>query len=54
MRGEITALHSNKTWMLLSRFLYANVVGCKWVYKIKKITTLYIMITYSRDSQLKD
>ncbi|KAJ0787642.1 putative RNA-directed DNA polymerase [Helianthus annuus] len=35
MRSEMSALHSNKTWVLVPAPTDANIVGCKWVYRIK-------------------
>lgn len=36
MRAKISALHSNRTWVLVPPSSCTNVVGCKWVYKIKR------------------
>lgn len=36
MHTEIMALHSNRTWVLVSPPANANIVGCKWVGKIKR------------------
>ncbi|KAK9053993.1 hypothetical protein SSX86_025068 [Deinandra increscens subsp. villosa] len=36
MNTEITALHSNQTWVLVPAPPKANIVGCKWVYRIKR------------------
>ncbi|KAM2227703.1 hypothetical protein ACFXTI_014482 [Malus domestica] len=36
MKEEIAALHSQKTWTLVPLPLDKNLVGCKWIYKIKK------------------
>ncbi|KAJ0572915.1 putative RNA-directed DNA polymerase [Helianthus annuus] len=35
MRAEIDALHANQTWCLVQPPTGANIVGCKWVYRIK-------------------
>lgn len=35
MRSEITTLHANGTWFLVPYKPFINVVGCRWVYKIK-------------------
>ncbi|KAM0063403.1 putative RNA-directed DNA polymerase [Helianthus debilis subsp. tardiflorus] len=35
MRAEIDALHANQTWRLVQAPTDANIVGCKWVYRIK-------------------
>jgi histone deacetylase 1/2 len=36
MQEEITALHKNGTWHLVLAVKGANVIDCKWVYKIKR------------------
>jgi hypothetical protein len=36
MREEIQALHANRTWTLVSFHPSMNVVGNRWVYKIKR------------------
>jgi histone deacetylase 1/2 len=33
---EFNALLANKTWTLVLKPLNANLVGCKWVYKVKR------------------
>jgi hypothetical protein len=38
MREEIKALHAQGTWDLVSLSPAKNLVGCKWVYRIKKNT----------------
>ncbi|KAL9408899.1 hypothetical protein AB3S75_047312 [Citrus x aurantiifolia] len=35
MKEELQALHQNQTWVLLSRPNNVNVIGSKWVYRIK-------------------
>ena len=35
MHEEIQALHANRTWTLVSFHPFMNVVGSRWVYKIK-------------------
>jgi histone deacetylase 1/2 len=32
---EMAALHRNQTWDLVQQPLDVNVIGCKWVYKLK-------------------
>ena len=36
MKSEIIALHDNGTWSLVQYEPSINVVGCRWVYKIKR------------------
>jgi Reverse transcriptase (RNA-dependent DNA polymerase) len=36
MAQEINALARNKTWILIPPPSHPNIVGCKWVYRIKK------------------
>ncbi|CAM8944831.1 unnamed protein product [Rhodiola kirilowii] len=36
MKAEIDALQVNKTWEITDLPTGKNVVGCKWVYKIKR------------------
>lgn len=36
MDDEILAMHRNQTWVLVPPTASQNVVGCKWVFKIKK------------------
>jgi histone deacetylase 1/2 len=35
MRSKITTLHANGTWFFVPYKPFMNVVGCRWVYKIK-------------------
>lgn len=35
MTQELTALHDNNTWTLMSLPCGKKAIGCKWVYKIK-------------------
>lgn len=36
MDTEYKALQQNKTWHLVPRPKGKNIIGCKWVYKIKR------------------
>ncbi|GAB2300137.1 hypothetical protein Dimus_038604 [Dionaea muscipula] len=36
MEEEIAALHDQGTWSLVASLNNCNIVGCKWVYKVKK------------------
>jgi hypothetical protein len=36
MDNEYIALMKNETWQLIPRKSGANIIGCKWVYKIKE------------------
>lgn len=36
MNKEFSALLQNDTWTLVSPLAVANIVGCQWIYKIKK------------------
>lgn len=36
MQEEITALHKNKTWRLVPSQQGMNVVGCRWIFKVKR------------------
>jgi hypothetical protein len=36
MQEEIRALHSNQTWSLVPSHPSMNMIGSKWVYKIKR------------------
>ena len=35
MDQDITALHHNCTWDLVAKPSDVNIIGCKWVYKLK-------------------
>lgn len=35
MHDELKALEQNNTWVLVPRTPNMNVIGCKWIYKIK-------------------
>lgn len=32
---ELAALHKNQTWTLVPKDSDMNIVGCKWIYKVK-------------------
>lgn len=36
MHKELQALQQNKTWTLVPSSLDQNVIGCKWVFKVKQ------------------
>ena len=36
MKEEINSLGKNKTWELFELPKYRKIVGCKWVFKLKK------------------
>ncbi|KAM2302248.1 hypothetical protein FF2_032543 [Malus domestica] len=36
MQDKLSALHTQKTWSLVPLHPHRNLVGCKWVFKIKK------------------
>jgi len=36
MKSEITTLHANNTWFLVLFEPSMNVIGCRWLYKIKR------------------
>ena len=36
MEAEVQALHENATWTLVPRPHGQNIIGCKWVYKLKQ------------------
>jgi hypothetical protein len=36
MDHEFNALLKNETWHLVPRKIGANIIDCKWVYKVKK------------------
>ena len=35
MAAEIVALEANNTWTLTPLLAHKNLIGCKWVYRIK-------------------
>ena len=38
MNLEFDALLKNQTWELIPSYLAQNIVGCKWVFRIKRLT----------------
>ena len=36
MNAEFNALLESSTWTLVPKLLHMNLVGCKWIYRIKK------------------
>ncbi|MGG6725261.1 UNVERIFIED_CONTAM: hypothetical protein ITH96_25390, partial [Salmonella enterica subsp. enterica serovar Weltevreden] len=36
MNSELDALHKTKTWVLVSPPHDKPIIGCKWVYKVKR------------------
>ena len=36
MSDEINALLANSTWTLVPKLVIANVIGSKWIYRIKR------------------
>lgn len=36
MSEEISALHSNNTWDLVTKSHNANIIGSRWIYQIKR------------------
>lgn len=35
MQSEIDAIHTNQTWTLVAPPPHANIISCKWVFKVK-------------------
>jgi hypothetical protein len=42
MIDEYHALLGNQTWTLVPRTSFMNIVGCRWVYKIKEQTDGFV------------
>lgn len=36
MEEKLVAFHANKTWSLVAPPIGANIVTCKWIFKVKK------------------
>jgi hypothetical protein len=36
MQEEIAALHKNRIWHLVPAFKGANIIDCRWVFKVKR------------------
>ena len=36
MEEDIRALHHNHSWTLVTKSPNMNVIGCRWIYKVKK------------------
>ena len=44
MQQELDTLHSNDTWSVVPLPNHRNVVGSKWVYKVKREANGYIAL----------